>query len=68
MACGSCRDRARPFGMPKDRRTPVPNLPPEVKPKAGEFVLQNSQGTQTFGSRLEAEAALKRLGGTLTRF
>ena len=52
--------------MPEDRREPVPLNAPS---KDGDsYVLQNSKGTQTFGSRLEAEAALKRLGGTLTRY
>lgn len=34
--------------------------------KAEAFVLQNGGSTQTFGSRLEAQAANQRAGGTGT--
>lgn len=53
MGCQCGKKKTKPFG------------PSSVKAKEEpkKFVLRTLKGTQVFGSRLEAEAALRRSGG-----
>lgn len=59
MGCGCGKNKkTRPFGMGATTTTM----------REESFVLRTATGTQTFGSRLEAEAAKRRAGGgSITR-
>lgn len=51
MACNCGKNKTRPFGIKSTASEP------------SSFVLRTRLGQQTYGSRLEAEAAKRRAGG-----
>lgn len=58
MACNCGKNKVRPFGTASAKTTTSAE-----KTEPTRYVLRTRLGQQSFGSRLEAEAAKRRAGG-----